>query len=90
MSPFWRHTTSPYGPLFLGLISVIVAITGSHLIAGVLLVRALELVGVALLAIYVPQLARALGADRGRATWLAVISPLLVLRARRRGATTTC
>jgi hypothetical protein len=79
VSPFWRHTTSPYGPLFLGLMSVIVAVTGAHLIAGVLAVRAFELVGVALLAIYVPQLARALGADRARATWLAVLSPLLVL-----------
>ncbi len=79
VSPFWRHTTSPYGPLFLGLMSVVVSITGSHLIAGVLLTRALELVGVGLLAIYVPQLARALGADRARATWLAVLSPLLAL-----------
>ena len=79
VSPFWRHTTSPYGPLFLGLMSVVVSITGSHLIAGVLVTRALELVGVGLLAIYVPQLARALGADRARATWLAVLSPLLAL-----------
>jgi hypothetical protein len=79
VSPFWRHTTSPYGPLFLGLMSVVVGITGSHLIAGVLVTRAVELVGVGLLAIYVPRLARALGADRARATWLAVLSPLLAL-----------
>src|ERR1700727_215304 len=79
VSPFWRHTTSPYGPLFLGLMSVVVSITGSHLIAGVLVTRALELVGVGLLAIYVPQLARALGADRARATWLGGLSPLLAL-----------
>jgi len=32
-----------------------------------------------LLAIYVPRLARALGADPARATWLAVLSPLLLL-----------
>ncbi len=78
VSPFWRHTTSPYGPLFLGLTSVIVAVTGSHLTAGILIVRAFELVGVALLVVHVPKLARALGADPGRATWLAVMSPLLV------------
>jgi alpha-1,6-mannosyltransferase len=77
VSSFWRHTTAPYGPLFLGLMSVIVTITGSHLVAGVLFVRLLELVGVALLAICVPRLAGALGADPGRAVWLAVISPLL-------------
>jgi alpha-1,6-mannosyltransferase len=79
VSPFWRHTTSPYGPLLLGLMSVVVSITGSHLIAGVLVTRALELVGVGLLAVYVPRLARALGADRARATWLAVLSPLMAL-----------
>ena len=32
---------------------------------GVLVIRGLELVGVVLLAIYVPRLARALGADPG-------------------------
>ena len=79
VSPFWRHTTAPYGPLFLGLASVVVAVTGSHLIAGVLVMRALELVGVALLAVFVPRLARTLGADPARATWLAVLSPLVLL-----------
>jgi hypothetical protein len=78
VSPFWRHTTAPYGPLFLGLMSGVAALTGSHLVAGVLVVRALELVAVALLAICVPRLARALGADPSRATWLAVMSPLLL------------
>lgn len=79
VSPFWRHTTAPYGPLFLGLMSVIVSISGSHLVGGVLLVRALELIGVALLAINIPRLARALGADPARALWLALLSPLLAL-----------
>ena len=79
VSPFWRATTSPYGPLFLGLASVIATVAGSHLILGVLLMRLVELVGVALLAIFTPRLARALGADRSRATWLAVISPLVLL-----------
>ena len=39
VSPFWRHTTAPYGPLFLGRERV-VSITGSHLVAGVLVTRA--------------------------------------------------
>ncbi|MDQ6807727.1 MAG: polyprenol phosphomannose-dependent alpha 1,6 mannosyltransferase MptB, partial [Actinomycetota bacterium] len=79
VSPFWRTTTSPYGPLFLGLASVITVAVGSHLILGVVLMRLLELAGVALLALFVPRLARALGTDRARATWLAVISPLVLL-----------
>ena len=79
VSPFWRHTTAPYGPTFLGVASLISAAVGSHLIAGVLLLRAVELAGVVLLAIFVPRLARLLGADPARAVWLAVISPLVLL-----------
>lgn len=80
VSPFWRHATAPYGPLFLGLMSVIVTVTGSHLVAGVLVLRGLDLVGVALIALCLPRLARALGADPARALWLVLLSPLLILQ----------
>jgi hypothetical protein len=79
VSPFWRHTTAPYGPLFIGLAAVIAAICGPHLLAAIILLRALELAGVVLLAVFVPRLARRLGADPGWAVWLAVISPLVLL-----------
>jgi alpha-1,6-mannosyltransferase len=79
VSSFWRHTTAPYGPLFLGVMSAIVTVTGSHLTAGVLATRAVELAAVLLLAGSVPKSARALGADPGRAVWLAVLNPLLAL-----------
>jgi hypothetical protein len=79
VSPFWQHTTAPYGPSFMGLSSLIVRGVGSSLIGGLLLLRGLELAGVVLLAIFVPRLARAMGADPARATWLAVISPLVLL-----------
>ncbi len=79
VSPFWRHTTAPYGPLFLELVSLIVGVVGPHLIAGVLLTRALEFVGIALLAAFVPRLARALGTDGSRALWLTVACPLTAL-----------
>jgi len=80
VSPFWRHTTAPYGPLFLGLVSLITAAVGSHLVAGVLLTRLLELAGAALLAVYVPRLARSMGSDGRRALWLALLSPLVTLQ----------
>ena len=76
VDPFWRHTTAPYGPLFLWIVS---GFTGASLIAGVLLIRALEVVGFVLLAVFVPRLARALGADPARATWWVLLSPLVLL-----------
>ena len=79
VSPFWRHTTAPYGPLFLELISLIVSVTGSHLVAGVLLARVLDLVGLGLLAASMGRLTRALGTDAGRGIWLSVASPLVLL-----------
>ncbi len=79
VSPFWQHTTAPYGPTFIALASLVAALAGSHLVLGVLLMRAIEFAGLALLAVFVPRLARAAGADPARATWLAVISPLVLL-----------
>jgi hypothetical protein len=80
VDPFWRHATAPYGPLFLAVMSGIATIVGSHLIAGVLLVRVVELAGLALLWVFVPRLARALGADPTRALWLTALSPLVLLQ----------
>jgi hypothetical protein len=79
VSPFWRHTTAPYGPGFVGLAALVAGATGGHVIAGVLVMRLLELIGIGLLAVFVPRLARALGADAAIAVWLAVISPLVLL-----------
>ncbi len=79
VSPFWRGTTAPYGPLFLGLVSVIVGLVGSNLVAGVILVRLIECSGLVLLAVFVPRLAHQLGTDLRRALWLALLSPLVML-----------
>lgn len=76
VSPFWRHTTAPYGPLFLWIVSWF---TGSSLVAGVLLIRALSLIGLILLAVFVPRLARLLGSDPDRASWWVLINPLVLL-----------
>jgi hypothetical protein len=79
VSPFWRRTTAPYGPLFLGLVSLIVGVSGTNLVAGIVLVRLIEVAGWVLLAVFVPRLARDLGADACRATWLVAISPLAIM-----------
>lgn len=79
VSPFWRRTTAPYGPLFLGIVSLVDGAVGSaRLVLGVVLQRGVELGGCALLAAFVPRLARVLGGDAARATWLAVASPLVL------------
>ncbi len=80
VDPFWRHVTAPYGPLFLGVISLIVSVTGGHLVAGVLAVRAFDMLGLLLVGVFVPRLARRYGADPVRAVWLAVASPLVLLQ----------
>jgi hypothetical protein len=80
VSPFWRHTTAPYGPLFLGLVSLIVAGVGGHLVAGVLLVRLLGVLGLAGLAALAGPLCRRTGGDHRRALWLLVLSPLTLLQ----------
>jgi alpha-1,6-mannosyltransferase len=79
VSSTWTHTTPPYGPLFIGLAALVQRLAGSHITLGIVLLRVPELFGLGLLAWAVPRLARSLGADPARATWLAVISPLSLL-----------
>lgn len=72
----WQHTASPYGPLFVSLSRVCSSFGGGSLVVQVLVFRALELVGVALMMVSLPALARRLGNDPGIALWLGVLSPL--------------
>jgi hypothetical protein len=65
--------------VFLAIAGWIAAAAGHHLTLGVTLLRIPELAGLGLLAVFTPRLARALGADPVRATWLAVASPLSLL-----------
>lgn len=72
----WRDTASPYGPLFVSLSHGAVSVAGNSLVAQVLAFRVLAVVGVVLLMVSLPVLARRLGADPGLALWLGVLSPL--------------
>ena len=78
VSPIWRHTPVPYGPLFVGLEGLVVRWLGT-LEAAAYGMRALAVVGVALMAVYVPRLASRFGADPGYALWLGVLNPLVLL-----------
>ncbi|MDX3073630.1 polyprenol phosphomannose-dependent alpha 1,6 mannosyltransferase MptB [Streptomyces sp. NPDC088354] len=68
----WRDTPAPYGPAFLAL-----ARLSAH--AGITGMRALALLGVALLATQLPRLARRCGADPAQAVWLGALNPLVLL-----------
>jgi len=78
VSPFWRHTTAPYGPAFLGAMSLVSVVARSSLELGVVVARLVELAGLGLVALAVPTIARVLGGDPTRAVWLAVASPLVL------------
>jgi hypothetical protein len=72
----WRDTASPYGPSFVLASRATVAAAGHGMVADVLAFRLLELVGVALLMVSLPVLARRHGQDPGTALWLGAVSPL--------------
>ncbi|MCU1374144.1 MAG: hypothetical protein JWO68_1430 [Actinomycetia bacterium] len=74
----WRGTHAPYGPLFVVIERVVVHSTPS-VVAAVLGMRLVALVGIALLAAFLPRLARVHGASETVALWLGLLNPLLLL-----------
>ena len=79
VAPLWRHTGAPYGPVFLGVASALSALTRGELPAGLLGMRLIALLGVALMAAVLPRLARHSGADPAAALWLGALNPLVLL-----------
>uniref|UniRef100_UPI00140B738C polyprenol phosphomannose-dependent alpha 1,6 mannosyltransferase MptB n=1 Tax=Streptomyces sp. YIM 98790 TaxID=2689077 RepID=UPI00140B738C len=79
VAPAWQRTPAPYGPVFLSLASLINDLTRAELRSGVLGMRLLALLGVALMVLSLPPLARACGTDPGRALWLGALNPLVLL-----------
>jgi alpha-1,6-mannosyltransferase len=76
ISPIWKDTPAPYGPLFVVLAGAAVAIGGSLTVIIVLL-RVVAVAGVAVAAVSLPVLARRCGVPEGRALWLALACPLV-------------
>ncbi len=75
----WRHSPAPYGPVFVEIARAVTAVVGTSIVPEVLVMRGVEIVGMALLAFFVPRLARQLGTDPAMAVWLGVLSPLVLL-----------
>ena len=75
----WRNAPAPYGPAWMGLSSLVYRITGADAIPALLAFRTLAVAGVVLIAVFVPKLARACGADPTAAIWMTVLNPLLLM-----------
>jgi hypothetical protein len=77
--PMWVESPTPYGPVFLMIERAVANFAHPNAYLGALLFRAVSVVGVALIAYYVPRLARAHGIDPARALWIGVLNPVLVM-----------
>ncbi|MFF5174650.1 polyprenol phosphomannose-dependent alpha 1,6 mannosyltransferase MptB [Micromonospora sp. NPDC000089] len=75
----WQQTPAPYGPAFLGLAALVSTVAGGKLVLGVLGLRLVALLGIGLLVLGVPRLARQCGVDPCAALWLGVLNPLVPL-----------
>jgi alpha-1,6-mannosyltransferase len=77
--PFWVNTPAPYGPLFILLAKGVAAVIGNNLIVGVILMRLVLMIGLALLIMALPGLVRHLGGRLSVALWLVVANPMTVI-----------
>ena len=75
----WQHAPAPYGPVFLELAAAVTRVTGGGVWAGVVGMRLLALLGIAMLVWSVPRLAEHCGVQPAAAVWLGVLNPLILL-----------
>ncbi len=78
VSHVWRSTPAPYGPLFVGIASIVSRVFPGPLSAAFGM-RLAVLPGVVLLALYLPKLARQHGVPEELALWLGLLNPLVLL-----------
>jgi alpha-1,6-mannosyltransferase len=79
VDPLWRHAHAPYGPAWERLSDGIVHLANHDVLAALAGFRVVALVGVVLIAVGVPALARSVGRDQTVAFALAVLNPLVLL-----------
>lgn len=75
VSVVWRDTPTPYGPVFLMLAGLAAALQSQ--LAALIVLRVYSVIGVLLTAATLPVLARRLGVDPARASWLVLCCPLV-------------
>jgi alpha-1,6-mannosyltransferase len=76
VAPTWLSSPAPYGPVFLVLAALAAKLGGS--LTGTLIgLRVIAVLGVLLIGLGLPSLARRSGVPLGRAVWLALACPLI-------------
>ncbi|MFW0168968.1 polyprenol phosphomannose-dependent alpha 1,6 mannosyltransferase MptB [Rothia sp. P5766] len=74
----WSESAPPYGPIFLVIEKWVAQWSGNSVDTALYLFRLLALIGVAMIAYYVPKLAQLHGINGIRANWLVVANPLFI------------
>jgi uncharacterized membrane protein YuzA (DUF378 family) len=77
--PMWVESPTPYGPLFLLIERSVSSFAHPNAYLGALMFRFVAVLGIALIAYYVPVLARMHGIDVDRALWLGVLNPIILM-----------
>jgi alpha-1,6-mannosyltransferase len=75
----WSHSPAPYGPVAVGLASLISHVTGDTIGAAVILHRLLAVAGIVLTGWALIRLSRRCGVDPAAALWLGILNPLVLL-----------
>jgi len=76
---FWINTPVPYGPLFMWSDGLLTNVSLHHELTDLVLLRLSALLGVGLIALSIPSLARSVGRDPSYAFTLAVLNPVTIL-----------
>ncbi|MBL1097599.1 polyprenol phosphomannose-dependent alpha 1,6 mannosyltransferase MptB [Streptomyces coffeae] len=79
VAPMWQHTPTPYGPVSLAFETAVAHASRAEPSLGILGLRLVALLGVALMVLALPVLARRCGTDPAGALWLGALNPLLLL-----------
>ncbi|WP_237209954.1 polyprenol phosphomannose-dependent alpha 1,6 mannosyltransferase MptB [Rothia nasimurium] len=74
----WSESAPPYGPIFLLIEKWVAQIAGDSVDTALYLFRLVALIGVGLIAYYVPKLAKLHGINGIRANWLVLANPLFI------------
>ena len=75
----WRMSPAPYGPLSLQISHLLVDVTGDYPYLTAWAERVPALLGVLMIGLLLPKVARRAGADERFTTWFAMLNPMLVI-----------